>query len=205
MRIFAASNPAMKPLYFASPQKFRAWLEKHHQQTQELWVGFHKKASGKPGITCPEAVDQAICFGWIDGIRKSVDESSYTIRFTPRKPDSTWSAINVKGVRALTKSGHMQPAGLKAFQHLKSEKSTIYSYEQRKSAELEAAHEKQFRANQKAWDFFLAQAPWYRRTAAWWVISAKKEETRLRRLQNLIDDSAQGRTIPPLTRPAKSK
>jgi uncharacterized protein YdeI (YjbR/CyaY-like superfamily) len=195
----------MKPLYFASPGKFRAWLEEHHQNMQELWVGFHKMGSGKPSITWPEAVDQALCFGWIDGIRKSVDESSYTIRFTPRKPGSTWSAINIKRVQALTKSGHMQPAGLKAFQHLKSEKSAIYSYEQRKAAELESAHEKQFRANRKAWDFFQAQPPWYRRTAAWWIISAKKEETRLKRLQKLINDSAQGHTIPPLTRPAKSK
>jgi uncharacterized protein YdeI (YjbR/CyaY-like superfamily) len=162
----------MKPLFFASPEKFRGWLKKHHRDTRELWVGFHKKGSGRPSITWPEAVDQALCFGWIDGLRKSVDEASYTIRFTPRRPSSTWSAINIKRVRALTKSGHMQPVGLKAFQQLKSEKSAIYSYEQRKSAQLEAAQEEQFRGNQKAWDSFRAQAPWYRRTAALWVIDA---------------------------------
>ena len=150
-------------------------------------------------------MDQALCFGWIDGVRKSVDETSYAIRFTPRKAGSTWSAINIKRVRALTKSGNMQPAGLKAFEHLKSEKSAIYSYEQRKTARLEATHEEQFRSNKKAWDFFQAQAPWYRRTAAFWVISAKKEETRLKRLQKLIEDSAQQRIIPPLTRPTKSR
>ena len=196
-------SASMKPAFFASPQNFRAWLDKHHQDTSELWVGFHKKASGKPSITWPEAVDQALCFGWIDGIRKSVDETSYTIRFTPRKARSTWSAINLKRVRALKKSGHMHPAGLKAFKLLKSEKSAIYSYEQRQSAQLEAAREKQFRANKKAWDFFQAQAPWYRRTAAFWVVSAKKEETRWKRLQKLIEDSAEQRTIPPLTRPGK--
>jgi len=195
----------MKPVFFASSQIFHAWLEKHHQETPELWVGFHKKASGKPSITWPEAVDQALCFGWIDGVRKSVDETSYAIRFTPRKAGSTWSAINIKRVRALTKSGNMQPAGLKAFEHLKSEKSAIYSYEQRKTARLEATHEEQFRSNKKAWDFFQAQAPWYRRTAAFWVVSAKKEETRLRRLQKLIEDSAHQRIIPPLTRPTKSR
>ena len=195
----------MKPAFFATPQEFRAWLEKHHQETPELWVGFHKKASGKPSITWPEAVDQALCFGWIDGVRKSVDETSYTIRFTPRKPGSTWSAINIRRVRALTESGHMQPAGLKAFEHLKSEKSAIYSYEQRRTAKLEGVHEEQFRGNKKAWEFFQAQAPWYRRTAAFWVISAKKEETRLKRLQTLIEDSAQQRIIPPLTRPGKPK
>ena len=195
----------MNPLFFASQETFRAWLEKHHRCAQKLWVGFRKKASSKPSITWPEAVDQALCFGWIDGLRKSIDETSYAIRFTPRKPRSAWSTINIKRVRALTESGHMQPAGLKAFQHLKSEKSAIYSYEQRKSAQLEAAHEERFRGNKKAWDFFQAQAPWYRRTAAFWVIGAKKEETRARRLQKLIEDSARGRTIQPLTRPAKPK
>ena len=195
----------MKPAFFATPQEFRAWLEKHHQETPELWVGFHKKASGKPSITWPEAVDQALCFGWIDGVRKSVDETSYTIRFTPRKAGSTWSAINIRRVRALTESGHMQPAGLKAFEHLKSEKSAIYSYEQRRTAKLEGVHEEQFRGNKKAWEFFQAQAPWYRRTAAFWVVSAKKEETRLKRLQKLIEDSAHQRIIPPLTRPTKSR
>jgi uncharacterized protein YdeI (YjbR/CyaY-like superfamily) len=195
----------MNPLFFASQETFRAWLEKHHQSTQELWVGFHKKASGKPSITWPEAVDQALCFGWIDGLRRRVDMSSYMIRFTPRRPGSVWSAINIKRVRALTESGHMQLAGLKAFQQLKSEKSAIYSYEQRKTAQLEAVHEERFRDNKKAWDFFQAQAPWYRRTAAFWVISAKKEETREKRLQKLIQESAQGRTLPALTRPAKPK
>jgi len=115
----------MPPQFFVSPAKFRAWLEKNHDKAPELWVGFYKRSSGKPSITWPESVDQALCFGWIDGLRKSIDESSYMIRFTPRKPTSTWSAINVKRVKALREGGHMHPAGLKAFQHLRSEKSAI--------------------------------------------------------------------------------
>jgi uncharacterized protein YdeI (YjbR/CyaY-like superfamily) len=193
----------MKPAFFASPDAFRAWLEKHHDHAQELWVGFHKKSSGKPSITWPQSVDAALCFGWIDGIRRSVNAESYTIRFTPRKPDSTWSAINIKRVGELRKMGVMQPAGLKAFERRQDDKSAIYSYEQRRTAKLSEAYEKQFRATKKAWIFFQAQPPWYRRTASWWVISAKKEETRLKRLATLIEDSEKGQAIAPLKRPGK--
>ena len=167
---------------------------------QELWVGFYKKSSGKPSITWPEAVDQALCFGWIDGQRKGIDDVSYTIRFTPRKPRSIWSAVNVKRVGELTAQGLMHPAGLKAFENRTEEKSGVYAYEQETPAELDADYEQRFRANQTAWDFFQAQAAWYRRAAIWWVISAKKEETRLKRLATLIEDSERGRTVPPLTR-----
>ena len=176
-------------------------LEEHHDQAQELWVGFHKKSSGKPSITWPESVDAALCFGWIDGLRKSVSARSYTIRFTPRKSDSTWSAVNIKRVGELTKLGSMQPAGLNAFARRQDEKSAIYSYEQRKTAKLGDAYEEQFRAHKKAWDHFQAQPPWYRRTASWWVISAKKEETRLKRLATLIQESGRGKSIAPLKRP----
>jgi uncharacterized protein YdeI (YjbR/CyaY-like superfamily) len=164
-----------------------------------LRVGFYKKGSGKPSITWPEAVDEALCYGWIDGVRRGIDDVSYAIRFTPRKSRSTWSAVNIKRVEELARLGHMRPAGLAAFAERAGEKSGIYAYEQ-KAAQLDDEYERQFRANQQAWDFFQAQAAWYRRTAIWWVISAKKEETRLKRLATLIEESAQGRTIRPLTR-----
>ncbi|HEV2118172.1 MAG TPA: YdeI/OmpD-associated family protein [Terriglobales bacterium] len=190
----------MKPKFFASPNLFREWLAKHGSNSQELWVGFHKKNSGTPSITWPEAVDAALCFGWIDGVRKSLGDASYTIRFTPRKPKSTWSAVNIKRVEELTKSGLMQPSGMQAFQQREEKKSGIYSYEQRQAARLSPTHERGFRANKKAWEFFQRQPPWYRRVAAFWVVSAKKEDTRQSRLARLIEDSWRGRTIPPLTR-----
>lgn len=190
----------MQPRFFASPAQFREWLAQHHGSAPELLVGFYKKHSGRPSITWPGAVDAALCFGWIDGIRKRLDEASYTIRFTPRKPRSTWSAINIKRVRQLTELGLMQPSGLQAFERRKAEDSGKYSYEQRRTARLTRACEQRFRANQKAWEFFQRQTPWYRRVASFWVVSAKKEETRLRRLVCLIEDSAAGRTIRPLTR-----
>jgi uncharacterized protein YdeI (YjbR/CyaY-like superfamily) len=191
----------VKPRFFATPAAFRAWLEEHHTRSAELVVGFYKKGSGKPSITWPESVDAALCFGWIDGIRRRVDELSYTIRFTPRKPASIWSAVNIKRVQELTKQGLMQPAGLQAFERRDEAKSAIYAYEQRNSAVFPDSFEKQFRANKSAWDFFQSQPPWYRRTVTHWVISAKKEETRLRRLTTLIEDSAHHRTIRQLTRP----
>ena len=194
---------AIKPLFFASPAGFRSWLKKNHSREQELWVGFYKKGTGKPSLTWPESVDAALCFGWIDGIRKSVSADSYTIRFTPRRPGSTWSAINIRRVAELTKLELMHTAGLKAFAKRQDDKSAIYSYEQRKTASLDSAQEKQFRANQKAWEFFQSRPPGYRRLASWWVISAKKEETRLKRLRKLITDSAAGRTIVPMKRPGK--
>lgn len=193
----------MKVTFFKSSADFRKWLEKHHADSQELWVGYYKKGSGKPSITWPESVDEALCFGWIDGIRKSVDDISYTIRFTPRKARSTWSVVNINRVQALIEDGKMQPAGLKAFQDRKEDKSGIYTYEQ-KDKKLDDKYEKKFKANKKAWEFFQSQPPWYQRTVSWWVISAKKEETRLKRLDQLISDSAEGRTIAQLTRTKKT-
>ena len=190
----------MKPIFFATPSEFRAWLEEYHNTAQALLVGVYKKNSGKPSITWPESVDEALCFGWIDGVRKRIDDVSYTIRFTPRKPRSTWSAVNVKRATELARLGLMHPTGLKAFEERVEEKSGLYGYEQPNTIELDDAYEQQFRTNPLAWDFFQAQPPSYRRTATWWVISAKQEETRLKRLARLIEDSEHGRTIPPLTR-----
>lgn len=194
----------MKTLFFPTPGDFRAWLEKNHAKFQEASVGFHKRGSGKPSITWPESVDVALCYGWIDGVRHSIDEISYCIRFTPRKPTSTWSAVNVRKVAELTKAGLMHPAGVKAFEGRKGDKTGIYAYEQRKTAELGRAYEKQFRANRKAWDFFQAQPAWYRRTATYRVISAKQEDTRQRRLAQLIADSERGLSIKELKRPSKN-
>ncbi len=190
----------MRPKFFPSPSAWHAWLEENHQKHEELWVGFYKVGSGKPSVTWPEAVDGALCFGWIDGVRKSLDESSYVIRFTPRRPKSTWSAINIKRVAELTNLNLMRSAGVQAFERRAGDRSEIYAYEQRMGAKLSAEYERKFRANEKAWKYFQAQPPWYRRTASWRVISAKKEETRLKRLTQLIDDSEHERAIPELRR-----
>jgi uncharacterized protein YdeI (YjbR/CyaY-like superfamily) len=187
------------PLFFADPEQWRRWLEKHHATATEVWVGLHKMASGLPSITWPEAVDEALCFGWIDGVRKSIDDTSYKNRFTPRRTGSNWSAVNIRRVRELIDLGRMHPAGLKPFEARKEEKSGVYSYEQRHLAQLEPAHERKLRANKKAWSYFQASPPSYRQAAIWWVVSAKREETRVRRLQQLISHSEQGRTVPPLT------
>jgi len=193
------------PLFFARPLEFHDWLEKNRDKAQEIWVGFHKKSSGKPSITWAESVDEALCFGWIDSLRRSVNDTSYANRFTPRKARSTWSAVNIRRAKELISLGHMQPAGIKAFEQRSNERSAIYSYEQRQSAKLSGAFEKQFRANEKAWKFFRAQAPWYQKVAAFWVVSAKKDDTRLKRLSKLIEDSEKERTIPPLTRPHRTE
>ncbi len=195
----------MKTLFFATPADFRAWLDQHHATEQELSVGFYKRDSAKPSITWPESVDAALCYGWIDGVRNSIDEVSYRIRFTPRKPSSTWSANNVKRVAELAKLGLMRPAGVKAFEARKGDKTGIYAYEQPTNAKLPRAYERQFRANKKAWYFFQSQPPWYRRTATYRVISAKQEETRLRRLAELIKDSEAGRPIKELRRTPTKK
>lgn len=194
----------MKIVFFKTPSEFCHWLEKHHAQSTELWVGFYKKGVGKASITWPESVDEALCFGWIDGIRKSLDDLSYTIRFTPRKARSIWSAVNFKRMQELIKLKRVRPAGLRAFEVRSEQRSAIYSYEQRVH-KLDDAYEKKLRANRKAEMFFRSQAPWYQRTASYWVMSAKKEETRLKRLATLIDDSANERRIGPLKRPTKSK
>ena len=190
-----------EPRFFPTPADFRAWLEQYHAAAAELLVGFHKKDSGSPSITWPESVDQALCFGWIDGVRRSLGDSSYCIRFTPRKPGSNWSAINIAKVNELKTAGLMHPAGLKAFEARSDHKSAIYSYEQRHTAQFDAGLERQFRANIKAWDFFQQQPPGYRKLCTYWVMSAKQEQTRARRLDRLMADSSDGKRIRELSRP----
>jgi uncharacterized protein YdeI (YjbR/CyaY-like superfamily) len=184
----------MPPTFFATPNDLRKWFRQHHAETAELWIGFYKKSSGKPSITWPEAVDEALCVGWIDGIRKSVNADSYMIRFTPRRRGSIWSALNIRRVAVLTNEKRMKPAGLKAFAKRKENKSGIYSYEQR-SAELEEPDRTQLRRNQVAWQFFQAQPPSYRKTVSWWIASAKREATRKKRLEKLIHAAENGRRI----------
>ena len=199
--------PAMNPTFFATPDEFRAWLERHHETTPELLVGFYKKGSGKPSITWPESVDEALCFGWIDGIRRTIDDESYSIRFTPRRARSIWSNVNIKRVAALTELGRMRPAGLRAFAALDEKRAGIYRYEHQQQTEppLARAYTAKFKANKKAWTFFAAQPPGYRKLATRFVMSAKKEETRLKRLERLIKDSADGRRIGLLNRPERQK
>jgi len=194
-----------KPVFFASPSALRAWFEKHHGDTSELLVGFYKRSSGRPSITWPESVDQALCFGWIDGVRHSIDDTSYTIRFTPRKARSNWSAVNIKKANELIESGLMRPAGLEAFKKRTEARSGIYSYEQRHLAKLDEDYEARFRANEKAWAFFQSRPPSYRKAVTWWVVSAKKEETRQRRLAKLIEESERENTIGQLTPRPKKK
>jgi uncharacterized protein YdeI (YjbR/CyaY-like superfamily) len=191
---------SMEPTTFERPTDFRAWLEQHHDSEPELWVGYYKRASGKPSMTWPESVDEALCFGWIDGVRKSIDAERYMIRFTPRRARSVWSAVNIERVTALTREGRMRPAGRVAFEARREDRSGIYSYEQREEAVLDPAYEKRFRAKKKAWADFELRPAWYRQAVIRWVMTAKKEETRERRLATLIEDSAAGRTIRPLTR-----
>ena len=191
----------MEPTFFATAEEFRAWLEEHHANERELLVGFYKKGSGAPSITWSEAVDEALCFGWIDGVRRSLDAESYTIRFTPRQPRSTWSAVNIERAKELARLGRITPAGLKAFEARTDDRSAIYAYEQRHAAALDPEHERQFRANEQAWEFFDAQPPSYRKAAIWWVVSAKKDETKAKRLATLIEDSEAGRRVAPLTPP----
>jgi uncharacterized protein YdeI (YjbR/CyaY-like superfamily) len=174
--------------YFKSASEFRRWLAVNHARASELWVGFFKKGSGKSGLTYPEAVDEALCFGWIDGLKKRVDDLSYTHRFTPRKVKSTWSRINIQHVERLKRAGRMTAAGLKAYAARTPEGSGIYSFENAPRS-LARAREQQFKADKIAWEFFQRQPPGYRRLAIWWVVSAKKPETRARRLGQLIAES----------------
>lgn len=191
----------MQPTFFATPADFRQWLEQHHQTERELLVGFYKKGSGRPSITWPESVTEALCFGWIDGVRKSIDDESYTIRFTPRKRGSIWSAVNMRLAEELIRDGRMQPAGLAAWEARDPAKSAVYSFEQKEAAQLAPQMEARFRENAQAWKFWQAQPPGYRKTATHYVMSAKREDTRARRLQTLIDDSAAGQRIGLLRRP----
>jgi len=189
----------MKPRFFEVPAQWYEWLEQNGEAENEALVGFYKRSSGKPSITWPESVDAALCFGWIDGVRRSIDDSSYTIRFTPRRPRSIWSRVNIKRAEELIALGKMRPAGLRAFEARQENRSAIYSFEQTGIA-FDKDQEQQFKKEKAAWQFFQSQAPWYRRTATYWVISAKREDTKAKRLKTLIADSGAGRTIGPLTR-----
>jgi uncharacterized protein YdeI (YjbR/CyaY-like superfamily) len=187
----------MTPTFFPTPAEFRQWLNQHHAVKKELWVGFYKKDSRIPSITWSESVDQALCFGWIDGIRKSIDDNSYKIRFTPRKPGSIWSAININKIEVLTAEGLMFPAGLAAYEKRQDHKSRIYAYEMEPMT-LHETFEQQLQSNEKALAFFMSQAPSYRKTAIKWVMTAKQETTRQSRLNTLIADSEAGQKIAPL-------
>lgn len=188
------------PTFFATAAEFRRWLAEHHESARELWVGYYKKTSGRPSLTWPESVDEALCFGWIDGIRKSLGADAYVIRFTPRKPGSTWSRVNLRRIDALVREGRMHSAGLRVYEGRDERKSGLYSFEQREAATLRPRELREFRANAAAWQFFEAQPPGYRKTAVWWIVSAKRPETRVRRLAALIADSAAERRIVPLRR-----
>ena len=190
-----------KPLFFKSPDEYRRWLEKNHESAKELWIGFWKKATGKPSVTWQQVVDESLCFGWIDGIRKSIDGDSFKQRVTPRRATSIWSETNIRRVGELTAEGRMRQAGLTAFE--KRDRTKVYSYENFKRG-LGPQEEALLKKNRKAWEFFQAQPPGYRGLAGWWVTSAKKEETRQRRLESLIRDSAAGRRLSRMV-PKKSK
>lgn len=181
-------NQKKLAIFFETQEKFRKWLENHHQTEKELLVGFYKVNTKKPSMTWSESVDQALCFGWIDGVRKSIDEESYSIRFTPRKATSIWSSVNIKKIEELTKAGLMTAEGTKAFELRKEEKSGIYSHE-KEPAVLDSDYEKQFMANKKAWEFFCNQAPSYRKVMLHWIMSAKQEKTRISRLEKTIKES----------------
>jgi len=195
----------MDPHFFETPEDFRAWMHANHATATELWVGFHKVGTGRPSITWPQSVDEALCVGWIDGIRKRLDDESYVIRFTPRKPGSIWSVVNIRRMGELEAEGRVLPAGAAAFAKRRDDKSALYSYERKQTAELPDEYARRFQANTAAWEFFQRQPPWYRRTATHWVISAKKEETREKRLATLIDDSANSRPIAQLDRTGTRK
>lgn len=184
----------MKPQFFTTQEDFRKWLEENHDKETELVVGFYNVKSGKGGMNWSEAVDQALCFGWIDGLRRKVDEESYSNRFTPRRGGSNWSAVNIEKVRVLTEKGLIKPAGIAAFAKRKDEKSAIYVYEN-EAKQFSGEFEKRFKANKKAWEFFQSQANWYKKQMTSWVMSAKQEATRERRLEKLIGESENERRV----------
>ena len=181
----------MKPKFFSTPEKFREWLERNHDSTTELLLGFHKKSAATKSITYPEALDEALCYGWIDGVRKNLDETSYTIRFTPRKPRSIWSLVNVRHVERLKNEGRMRPAGLEAYERRDPKRTGIYAFENR-PREFSPEFEKAFRKNKTAWSFFEKQPPGYKRVIIFWVMEAKKEETRLKRFKQLVEVCEKG-------------
>lgn len=180
--------------FFSTQKHLRKWFEKNYKKEKELLAGFYKVSSGKPSVTWSQSVDEALCFGWIDGIRKSIDKESYCIRFTPRNPKSNWSAVNIQKVEELIKLGLMKPEGLKAFTLRKESKSKVYSYEN-PVVQLDKSFEKKFRSNKQAWQFYQSVTPTYRKVTTRWVMSAKQETTRLKRLEELIRDCAEGKKI----------
>ena len=200
-----AAKPDPEPIFFESPEEFYAWLEEHHATATEVYVGYWKKHTGKASLTWSQAVDQALCFGWIDTRVHRIDDDRHMQRFTPRKPGSNWSKVNVEKMKRLTDAGLVKPAGLAAFEKRREDRTGVYSFERKEEARLEPEQEERFRANPAAWEFFESQAPWYRRTAIHLVISAKKPETRERRLNQLIEDSAAGRRLNQLTSPGRQK
>jgi uncharacterized protein YdeI (YjbR/CyaY-like superfamily) len=191
--------PADDAIFFTNPAELRAWFEKNHETASELWVGFYKKATKRPTITWSEAVDEALCFGWIDGKLQRIDDERHRQRFTPRRKGSNWSEVNVAKVGELRAAGRMTPAGEAAFAARPALEPGALTYERRHEAAFDTEQEAAFRANVAAWRWFEAQSPSYRQTATFWVVSAKRPETRVRRLDQLIDCSAEGRRVPPLT------
>jgi uncharacterized protein YdeI (YjbR/CyaY-like superfamily) len=189
-----SKDAAPKAQFFPTPAAFGRWLKTHHAKQTELLVGFYKVGSGKPSITWPESVDEALCYGWIDGVRRSLGKEAYTIRFTPRRKGSVWSAVNIKRVEALEAEGRMTAAGRKAFEARLEHKSRIYAFEQGEVV-LAAAYEKRIKANKAAWAHFSTRAPSYRKKVVWWVMSAKAEETRERRVEKLIAMHAQEKLL----------
>jgi uncharacterized protein YdeI (YjbR/CyaY-like superfamily) len=194
----------MKARYFRSAVEFRRWLERNHARESEITVGFYKKGTGKKSITFREALDEALCFGWIDGVRHSIDEERYVNRFTPRTPKSYWSAVNIARVRELTAEGRMHPAGLTAFEwrneHLAQQNASA-----RANPAFSRSETARFRKNEAAWSFWESLPPGFRRNATWWVVSAKRDETRQRRLATLIEHSARGERISVLTPPSRRR
>ena len=183
------------PIFFPGPEEFRAWLEENHAGQQELLVGFYKVATGKASMIWEQSVEEALCFGWIDGVRKGVDAESYTIRFTPRRLGSFWSKKNIETVARLIGEGRMQPSGLKAFEARTPEKSGYSSFAQEQASILSPELERRFQENKAAWEFFLAQTPGYQKTMPHWVMSAKRDDTRLKRLDRLIEVSGRAKRV----------
>lgn len=207
MGVVAPGSPrAVKPLAFRSPSAFRVWLDQHHRSATEVLVRLWRAHTAARGMTYPQALDEALCFGWIDGVRRSLDADSYLVRFSPRKPRSIWSLVNVAHVERLIAAGRMEASGLAAYRARSERRTGVYSFE-RAAAKLAPALERRLRAAAAAWRFFGAQAPWYRRTCIHWVMSASRETTRMRRLEILIDCSEKGLRIPALRRekPAKGR
>jgi uncharacterized protein YdeI (YjbR/CyaY-like superfamily) len=185
----------MEPLFFKIQEDFRQWLEENHDKQKELLVGFYKTGSGKQSMTWPQSVDQALCYGWIDGVRRSLGEESYSIRFTPRKPDSIWSAVNIAKIEVLLSQGLVKPEGIAAYEKRKEAKSGIYSHEQKEIATLPGELEAAFKVNEPAWEFFINQAPWYRKAVIHGIVNAKQEKTKLSRLEKLIKASQEGKRL----------